>query len=349
MNLQKIGRIAVIRNMRLGDLIVSLPALEALRRGLPHAHIAAVLSPKVAPLLDKHPHVDEILLDDHLDPPGQLTELLKRGRFDAVLVAACTRRNCWAARAAGVPIRVTDSLDWLSALCGTHRCYRNQRRPPARESSYILSFVHRLGIRFPPSEARPYLYVDPAEKSAIHERIKGAIGNQDPLVGVHPGGASAHNWPVENYFQTIQRLAKTARVIFTGGTSGGKFDQAFESIRSRLTPEMQKRVLPLPDLELPQLVAALSLCDGFVAASTGPLHIAAIVARHCVGLFSEVEDQHPNRWLPVGPNITVLSATANHPDPPPVGSPMADFHMGQITVDMVVQRIQQSLAQSRAA
>jgi ADP-heptose:LPS heptosyltransferase len=112
---------------------------------------------------------------------------------------------------------------------------------------------------------------------------------------------------------------------------------------------MRKRVMPLADLELPQLVAAVSLCDGFVAASTGPLHIAAIVARSAVGLLSEVQDQHPNRWLPVGPNCTILSASANYPDPPPVGSPMADLHMSQITVEMVVERVGQSLAQCRAA
>ena len=221
MNLEKIRRIAVIRNMAVGDLIVSLPVFEALRRGLPHAHIAAVLSPNVAPLLNKHPHVDEILLDHYLDPPRQLTALLKAGRFDAVLVTVCNWRNCRAALAASVPIRVTHGQLWFQTLSGTHCSLRSQQEPKQREANYILSFAQRLGIPFTLQQARPYLYVDPSERAKIERQIVATIGNQGPLVGVHPGGRSAHNWPVENYFETIRRLSENARVIFTGGTSGG--------------------------------------------------------------------------------------------------------------------------------
>ncbi len=64
MNLKRIRRIAVIRNLHIGDVVCTLPAFEALRQGLPHANITAVVSPQSAPLLGHHPHVDDVLLDD---------------------------------------------------------------------------------------------------------------------------------------------------------------------------------------------------------------------------------------------------------------------------------------------
>ncbi len=59
-----IRRIAVFRNDRLGDLVCTLPVFEALRLGLPQAHITAIVNPETAPLLAGHPHVDQVLTAD---------------------------------------------------------------------------------------------------------------------------------------------------------------------------------------------------------------------------------------------------------------------------------------------
>ncbi len=126
-------------------------------------------------------------MDDYLAPAGQLTELLRSGRFDAVLVTVCTERNSWAALRAGVPIRVTYGRRWRQALCGTHRCYLSRQRPPYHESSHILSFTERLGIPFTLEQHRPYLFVDSAEQAKIEQRIEDRLGAQGPLLAVHPG------------------------------------------------------------------------------------------------------------------------------------------------------------------
>ena len=343
MNLKKIRRIAVIRNLHIGDVVCTLPAFEALRQGLPHANITAVVSPQSAPLLERHPHVDDVLLDDFEDPPERLTGLLKAGRFDAVLVTACTRRNCWAALRAWVPIRVTHGRRWLQALCGTHRCYPSRKKPPFHEASFILAFTQRLGIPLTLGEARPWLYVDPTERRAVQERIVAQVGAEGPLFAVHPGCAgSSFNWPVESYFAAIERLATFGRVLVTGSRGDRK---ELDWIEARLTPPLRRRVMPITDLALPQLVAALSLVDSFVASSTGPLHIAAIVSRAALGLYSDAFYQHPRRWGPIGPAGSVLIARWTHEEPPLIRSPLGPQHMAQITVDMVVERMLRPVAE----
>ncbi|HTU24536.1 MAG TPA: glycosyltransferase family 9 protein [Pirellulales bacterium] len=337
LDLQKIRRIALVRNNHMGDLVCTLPAFEALRTGLPHAHITAIVNPGAAPLLNKHPHVDDLLFDDELDPPEQLTALLKAGRFDAVLVTFCTRRNAWAAFRARVPIRVTHGRRWFQALCGTHRCYASRKKPPYHESSFILTFTQRLGIPLTLEQARPYLFVDPAERARVEERITSRIGRQGPLFAVHPGSRkSAFNWPVESYYRTVERLAQVGRVILTGSDPDRP---QLDWIESRLTPALRERVMMLTDLSLPQLVAGLSLVDAFVSSSTGPLHIAAIVSGHALGLYSDAFYLHPRRWGPIGPNSSVLISEWKFPEPPLIRSPRAEEHMAQITVDAVVERM----------
>jgi ADP-heptose:LPS heptosyltransferase len=347
MNLEKIKRIAVVRNNHIGDLVCTLPAFEALRQGMPHAHITAIVNPISAPLLNNHPHVDDVKFDDELDPVDQLAGILRQGRFDAVLVLWCSRRNAYAAFKARVPIRVTHGRRWVQALCGTHRCYLSRKKPPYHESAFILSFIQRLGIPFTLEQARPYLYVDPAERAKIEERITRQIGADGPLFAVHPGSRkSAYNWPVENYYQLAERLATVGRVIVTGAQPDHVELGYFES---RLTPALRKRVMLIADLDLPRLVAELSLVDAFVSSSTGPLHIAAVVSRNAVGLYSDAFYQHPRRWGPIGPAGNVLISPWTFSEPPLIRSPLASQHMAQITVEQVFDRMLNPPARARAA
>jgi ADP-heptose:LPS heptosyltransferase len=64
-------------------------------------------------------------------------------------------------------------------------------------------------------------------------------------------------------------------------------------------------------LDLAQLIALLARVDGLVAASTGPLHLAAGVGTHALGLYSPTPPVHPGRWAPLGPRAEFIAAPAS--------------------------------------
>jgi heptosyltransferase-3 len=64
-------------------------------------------------------------------------------------------------------------------------------------------------------------------------------------------------------------------------------------------------------LKLDQFIAFIAHCDGLVAASTGPLHIAAALGKKTIGLFSSRRPIHPGRWMPVGEDAYALVFDAN--------------------------------------
>jgi len=53
-------------------------------------------------------------------------------------------------------------------------------------------------------------------------------------------------------------------------------------------------------LSLPQFMAFIAAADGLVAGSTGPLHLAAALGRHALGLYPPIRPMHPGRWAPLG-------------------------------------------------
>jgi ADP-heptose:LPS heptosyltransferase len=65
-------------------------------------------------------------------------------------------------------------------------------------------------------------------------------------------------------------------------------------------------------LSLKQLIALIAQCDGLVAASTGPLHIASQLDKPVVGLYSPMRPIHAGRWAPIGKNAHVITAP-EHP------------------------------------
>lgn len=347
MKTAEIRRIAVLRNDRLGDLVCTLPLLEALRQGFPQAHVTAIVSPESAPLLVKHPDVDELLPADKRMPVRELAQLLRAGRYDAVLLVRCSGRQALAAFLSRVPIRVAHGRQWFHALCATHRFYKSRRHPPLHEADYALSFAERLGIPFSVEQANPRLVVDPTLRAAMLARITAQVGSEGPLLGVHPGNrGSAYNWAPERYLQTIIQLAAAGRVVITGSP----YDQTqLDWITQRIDPALRSRVMTLTDTTLPQLVATLSLLDGFLSSSTGPLHIASIVSRAAVGLYSDVSYLHPIRWQPIGANISILLAHSEAKEPPAIGSPEADAVMAQISVDAVVESMLAKVNRSSAA
>ena len=57
---------------------------------------------------------------------------------------------------------------------------------------------------------------------------------------------------------------------------------------------------------MPQFLAFIAAADGLVAGSTGPLHLAAALGRHALGLYPPIRPMHPGRWAPLGPHADYL-------------------------------------------
>lgn len=327
-------RILVVRNDRLGDLVLTLPALEAVRRNWPQAHVSVLVSRYAAPLLAGSSLVDELIEDNPQDTGRQLGARLREKAFDAALVLNTSTRNCLAVWASRIRTRVCWAYKAAGWLAGNRRVYLHRSHPPVHEAEFALEFVRRLGGTCQLSDFSPRLVVDPQALRVARTRIERDLGTHGPLFGVHPGnGNSAYNWPLDHYATLVSRLAVEGRVLVTGGPSERPL---LEQLRSRLSPSARGEVLLVSDFALPQLVAALSQLSVLTASSTGPLHVAGALGTPVVGLFSPHPAHVPAKWAPLGEGHALLVAPLNPGEEARVPRERGAEVMARISVDQAV-------------
>ena len=336
-----------MRNDRIGDLVLTLPAIMAVRRSFPDARVTLLAAPMPAPLVAGCAEIDEMIVDDVVDSATQLARRLKPCAFDTALVFNTNTRNSLAVWCAGIRTRVLWAYKPAGYLFGNRRVKVHRSHPPIHEAEFALEFVRRLGAKADLATLAPRLEIDSAARSRMSERIRADLGTSGPLFGVHPGNKqSAYNWPCAHYATLVERLAAHGRAMVTGA---GEERALLETIRSTLSSKARERVAFYTDLQLHELAAAIAEQTALTVSSTGPMHIAGIVGTPVVALFSPHPAHSPLKWSPLGAGHTLLVAPLEAGEDERFGPERADEVMGRIEVDVVVDANLKLARQFRAS
>ena len=137
-------RILVVRNDRLGDAVLTVPAVAAARQCWPNAHLSLLVQPSLIPFWQTIPGIDQLLPDRADRHVREVAASLARQRFDAALVINTNRRNLQVVRRAGIPVRVAWSGKLASWLYGNRWVRLRRSHPPVHESVFAMAFVRRL-------------------------------------------------------------------------------------------------------------------------------------------------------------------------------------------------------------
>jgi heptosyltransferase-2 len=282
-------RILVLRLDEIGDLVLTGPLLEALRRALPQAWVTLLVKPACLSLARACPFVDEALAFDlAAAPPLGLLKLRRRmrkfalaelwprrfslalaPRFEAdggasallAWMSGAPRRAGWstsARRSAPQEQEKTDSLfsELWAADCSAHAV--EHAAFAARALGWSLG---RPGLR---SWARP------EHRAWARQKLQPLQGRR--ILALVPGAGQARKvWPVERYAQVAHRLEAQPGLAWV--ILGGVADQG--------AGQALARVLRAPCLDLvgqadlPQSQAVLELCSLYLGNDTGPMHMAA--------------------------------------------------------------------------
>ena len=142
-------RILVVRNDRLGDAVLTVPAVAAVRQCWPDAHLSLLVQPSLVPFWQTIPGIDQLLPDRTGPHVREMAASLARQQFDAALVINTNRRNLRIVRRAGIPVRVAWSGKLASWLYGNRLVRLRRSHPPVHESVFAMAFVRRLSPELP--------------------------------------------------------------------------------------------------------------------------------------------------------------------------------------------------------
>ena len=293
-----VRRLIVVRDDRLGDLVVSLPAIDALRRTYPRARVALMVQRGLVPLARIVRGVDEVL-GAHSDP-GRLR--LEIETFDADLIVCISRGTAMprAAARAGVKLRVGTGYRIYSPMF-TRTVGERRRAGNRHEVEYALSFAHRSGAAAAPARF-PLSVPDSAAASAA--AWLRASGVDDPFVVLHPGsGGSCPRWPADCFVRLARELVGAGMgVVLSIGPEDGWCEALLEESPSEV------RTLPRFTGGLESLPPLLSRAAVLVSSSTGPLHLAAALGTATLGLYAPWSTCGVTRWGPYAKNGWALVA-----------------------------------------
>lgn len=292
-----IRRILLVRTDRLGDVVLTLPMLPALRTCFPDAHIAMLLRHYTGDILRGNPYADELLWYDdgaHLIPFRTMVRTLRERRFDAVVVVYPTLRLAWLMFRSGIPVRVGTGYRSYSLLFN-RRVYEHRKDARRHEVEYNLRLLERLGCT-PAASPEFRLQVTPEEHAVVARVLREAGTDPDrPLVVLHPGsGGSAREWGDANFARLAARLAGSGdvQVVVTGGPA----EQGRAEAVAAAAAGSARNIAGL--LTVRELAALLSRTAVFVSNSTGPIHIAAAMGAAVVGFYPQHPAMSARRWGP---------------------------------------------------
>lgn len=301
-----VRRLLAVRLDNLGDVLMTTPALAALRESLPGTHIALLASPAGAALAPHLPMIDECIefeapwvksrADD--DAPGAteaaLVERLRRGRYDAAIVfTVCTQSALPAAllcRLAGIPLRLAHSRE------NPYRLLTDWVRDPdlplasaRHEVQRQLDLVAAVGLRAE-GDDRLRLSYRADDAHTMRARFAAAGGDlRRPYFVVHPGAtAPSRRWPSERYGEAARVLVDASgyQPVFCGAEEDRAHVDAARAALGRPCVDLTGR-LALGELAALVAGAQVVLCNNSAAS-----HIASALGRPVVVLYALTNPQH---------------------------------------------------------
>ncbi len=299
-------RFLVVQLADIGDLIVSTPALAALRAAQPEAHITLLTTSHSAPVLNDTQLADEIILFDQrfnrtlaFFRPGNLRRVFGLGQYDVVIylhhftLRLGTLKFALIALATRAKRRI--GLDNGNGWFLTERL-EDEGFGAKHQAQYWLDLMKLVGADVSArgavvGRANTFELI-PTPKKKMRVAIHGGSG----------GYNMARRWDAENFAAAADALHEAfgAEIILVGSVNDGG---------GQIVSAMRSPVLDVTgQTTLGQLAAILATCDLFIGADSGVMHLAAAAGTPIVAIFGPTNAEAWRPWNPGGRALVVRSA-----------------------------------------
>lgn len=274
----------------IGDAVMTMPAISALKKALPETKISILAKPWVSSLFENNPDIDEIILyeDKHKSFLGKfrLAGLLKRKGFCSSLLFQNAFDAALITFLAGIPQRIGYSRDLRKFLL-THPISFDDEDRKMHHIDYYLNLLKKSGINA--DYSLPYIYLKTDERLCARKLLNKL---QQPVIGINPGAAygSAKRWGSEKFAEVVQKIINElhGNVVIFGSASETKI--ADEIMSDPLLSGLNSKIISMAGkTNLRQLSALISECGAFLTNDSGPMHISYAVRTPLVAIFGSTD------------------------------------------------------------
>jgi heptosyltransferase I len=301
-------KILLIRLRMIGDVVFTTPAVRALRRRFPQAHIAYLVEEQAAPIVAANPYLDDVIvipltfglgrIVDDLRVGGQL----RRRAFDVVIDFHGGPRGSWLSWLTGAPRRIgytvagrswmyTQAIDRPRALRARHSV----------ENQWDL--LGPLGVGPPDRVLDP---VNMIEAPGARQRVDAALTLANvpadaPVVVLHvSAGNPFRRWPLEYFAETAASLVtgdpRRYVVLTSGPSEADAADRVGQLARQALATGLETHIARCGEFTLDELRSLVARAALYIGGDSGPLHVAATTETPIVGIYGPTLPARSAPW-----------------------------------------------------
>jgi heptosyltransferase-3 len=295
--------ILISRTDSIGDVVLTLPMAGIIKQFLPQSKLIFLGRNYTKDVIALSEHVDEFVSYDDVLKLNELDkiEAFKKLKATHIIHVFPVKKIAHLAKKAGIKNRIgTTNRLWHWFTCNI-KISLSRKNSDLHEAQLNTKLLSPLGItkEFSLEElvsAYGFTKIPSLEKAHLD-----LIDKTKTNIILHPKSkGSAREWGLDNFSNLIKQLDKTKHQIFISGTA-----QEGELVKDLIAKHTE--VINLTGkLSLQQFIAFINHCDVLIAASTGPLHIAAALGKKAIGLFAPMRPIHPGRWKPIGKHANYL-------------------------------------------
>ncbi|MBP8696794.1 MAG: lipopolysaccharide heptosyltransferase II [Syntrophobacterales bacterium] len=305
MDFDKINSVLIRGTNWIGDVVMTFPAMAAVRATLPKARITVLVKPWVADLVRMHPAVDDVLVYER---PGRhdglrglfaLARELRQRRFDAAILLQNAIEAAVIARLAGIPVRAGYDTDARGPLL-THPVKLNPSVKTVHQSLYYLGMLEALGFE-PSGTSVSIVPTEEQQRAAGRHLAEWGIAGRRPLVGMAPGAAygPAKRWFPERFAAVADRLAErfACPVLLFGSAGDRASTEAVQAAAKTALVDIAGRT------SLGDAIALIACCDLFITNDSGLMHVAGALGVPTVAVFGSTD---PKTTYPLGERTVLV-------------------------------------------
>jgi len=303
-------KILLVRLREIGDVVFTTPAVRAISRRFPDAHITYVVEPAASPILQGNPHIDELIVAprprglDRLRSEIALIRRLRAAAYDVAVDFHGGPRASLLTWLSGAPVRIGYTVvgrTWMY----TGAVARPRALLPRHSVENQWDLLRPLGIGPPDRAEDPVqMPVDADAAAALADRLaRAGVHAGDRLVVIHvSAGNPFRRWPVASFAAVAAGLAApdpTRRVVITSGPSDREAARRVIDEAQALLGNDRDRVLACGDFSLVELRALVDRAALYIGGDSGPLHIAATSHVPIVGIYGPTLPARSAPWRAV--------------------------------------------------
>jgi len=283
----------------LGDAVMTLPAIRSLRIANRNSAISLLLKPSVAPLFEKDPNIDEVIIYEErfrtLTGKALLSNRLRKKAFSKAFLLQNAFDAALLALLAGIPERIGYGRDGRSFMLTKPAKFTDDDRKH-HHIDYYLNLLRSTGMKA--EYSIPYIFQSLEERLKARESLSKL---KRPVLGINPGAAygSAKRWMPERFAEVADWFIRDmgGSVVIFGGKNEEYIAHEIEILaaknRGNLKEAYQESVIInfAGKTSLRQLISLISECDALITNDSGPMHISYAVGTPLVAIFGSTSPE----------------------------------------------------------